>query len=88
MSYRATLMIVDDEAYVRDSLAAVLERRGFDTRTAASVDDALAPGALEGVDLVLSPIARGACASPTAAPSSSTKSIPCRCKTKPSCYGF
>ncbi len=54
MTYRATLMIVDDEAYVRDSLAAVLKRRGFDIRTAGSVDEALAPGHLEGVDLVLS----------------------------------
>jgi two-component system NtrC family response regulator len=46
-------MVVDDEAYVRDSLAAALERQGFAVRTAASVAEASRPGELAGVDLVV-----------------------------------
>ena len=37
----ATVLVVDDEGYVRDSLVAVLRRRGHDARGAASADDAL-----------------------------------------------
>ena len=53
MSPRATVLLVDDEEYVRDSLASLLRRRGFETRTAASVDEALSPANLEGVDVVV-----------------------------------
>lgn len=53
MSHRGTVLIVDDEEYVRDSLASLLERRGFETLTAASVDQALEPGRLQGVDAVV-----------------------------------
>ncbi len=51
---RATILVVDDEPYVRDSLAALLESRGFRTRSAGSVSEALEDGRLAGVDLVLS----------------------------------
>lgn len=47
----ATLLIVDDESYVRDSLRVVLERRGFEVRTAESV--AAAREQLSGLDAVL-----------------------------------
>ena len=50
---RATVLLVDDEAYVRDSLATLLERRGFAVRIAASADRALADGAAEGADAVI-----------------------------------
>jgi two-component system response regulator AtoC len=53
MSEIGTVLVVDDEAYVRDSLASVLERRGFAVRTAGSVNEALAPGNLDGVDAVV-----------------------------------
>ena len=41
MSHEGTILLVDDEEYVRDSLAAVLLRRGFDVRCAAAADEAL-----------------------------------------------
>ena len=50
---RGTVLLVDDEAYVRDSLASLLERRGYTVRTAASADRALADGAAEGADAVV-----------------------------------
>ena len=50
---KGTVLLVDDEAYVRDSLATLLERRGFAVRTAASADRALADGAAEGADAVV-----------------------------------
>ncbi len=53
MSPVATVLLVDDEDYVRDSLTALLERRGFEVRTAASSDAALDEELLEGCDLVL-----------------------------------
>ena len=53
MSPRATVLLVDDEDYVRDSLASLLQRRGFETRTAASVEEALSPESLGGVDVVV-----------------------------------
>ncbi len=53
MSRRATVLIVDDEDYVRDSLASLLERRGFEVRAAGSVDQALEPERLAGVDAVV-----------------------------------
>ncbi|MCA9754816.1 MAG: sigma-54-dependent Fis family transcriptional regulator [Candidatus Eisenbacteria bacterium] len=50
---KGTILLVDDEAYVRDALAAVLERRDFVVRTGASAEDALADHALDGVDVVI-----------------------------------
>ena len=49
----ATVLIVDDEAYVRDSLATLLDRRGYEVRTAAGAAEALGDGALDGVDAVV-----------------------------------
>lgn len=48
---RGTVLVVDDEAYVRESLVTVLERRGFDTRSAQSAEEALAK--LEGLDVAI-----------------------------------
>jgi DNA-binding NtrC family response regulator len=48
-----TVLIVDDEPYVRDSLATVLRRAGYTVETASSVQDALRPETLEGVDAVI-----------------------------------
>lgn len=48
-----TILLVDDEDYVRDSLSLVLERRGFLARTAAGAEEALRPDILEGVDAVI-----------------------------------
>lgn len=53
MRGKGTVLIVDDEAYVRDSLAAVLTRRGFSVRLAGGFDEALAARALDGADVVL-----------------------------------
>ena len=53
MSLRGSVLIVDDESYVRDSLATVLERHGFDVRTAESGDRALAEHELEGLDVLV-----------------------------------
>ncbi|HUF78323.1 MAG TPA: sigma-54 dependent transcriptional regulator [Thermoanaerobaculia bacterium] len=53
-SVSATVLIVDDEAYVRDSLATLLGRRGYEVRTAGGYDEALSDGALDGVDAVVS----------------------------------
>jgi len=51
---RGTILIVDDEAYVRDSLAEMLGRRGFEARTAASAAEALETDRLAGLDAVVS----------------------------------
>jgi DNA-binding NtrC family response regulator len=48
-----TILLVDDEKYVRDSLAAVLKRRGFEVRCAEGVDDALRQHELDGIDIVV-----------------------------------
>jgi DNA-binding NtrC family response regulator len=53
VSRRATVLLVDDEAYVRESLAELLTRRGFDVRTAEDGERALAPELLEGCDVVI-----------------------------------
>jgi len=53
MSRPATVLLVDDEAYVRDSLAELLTRRGFDVRTASGGRDALRRELLEGCDVVV-----------------------------------
>ncbi len=49
----ATILVVDDEVYVLESLAAILKRRGCDVRTATSYDEALRPESLDGVDAVI-----------------------------------
>ncbi len=48
-----TVLIVDDEPYVRDSLATVLRRVGYTVKTSCSVQEALHPGTLEGIDAVI-----------------------------------
>jgi DNA-binding NtrC family response regulator len=53
MSQRGTVLVVDDEPYVRDSLASVLVRRDFVVRTAGSVAEALSPDHLAGLDAVV-----------------------------------
>jgi DNA-binding NtrC family response regulator len=51
---KGTLLVVEDEAYVRESLASVLERRGYAVTTSGSVEEVVARRQHEGVDLVLS----------------------------------
>ncbi len=53
MKKNATVLVVDDETYVRDSLATLLSRRGFTVRTADSVVAALQAESLAGLDAVL-----------------------------------
>ena len=48
-----TVMIVDDEADVRDSIKTILEKEGYKIVTATSGDDALKKGAGVKLDLVL-----------------------------------
>ncbi len=50
---RGTVLIVDDESYVRESLATVLRRARYDVRVAESVQSALLPGTLGGLDAVI-----------------------------------
>lgn len=50
---RGTVLIVDDEDYVRDSLASLLERRAFEVRTASGVDEALVALRRDGIDAVV-----------------------------------
>jgi DNA-binding NtrC family response regulator len=53
VSRRGSVLIVDDESYVRDSLATVLERHGFAIRTAASAEEVYAEHELEGLDALV-----------------------------------
>ena len=48
-----TVLLVDDDAYIRDSLAEVLGRRGLTVRTAGSAHEALVDDALAGIDAVV-----------------------------------
>ncbi|MBZ0113498.1 MAG: sigma-54 dependent transcriptional regulator [Thermoanaerobaculia bacterium] len=48
---RGTVLVIDDEDYVRDSLVAILERRGFEARSASGPSQALQR--LDGLDAVL-----------------------------------
>ncbi len=50
---RGTVLIIDDESYVRESLATVLRRVRYDVRLADSVQAALQPGKLGGLDAVI-----------------------------------
>lgn len=54
MTRKGTLLVVEDEVYVRDSLASLLERSGFVVVTAGSVEEVVARRRHEGVDLVMS----------------------------------
>ncbi len=49
----SSVLVVDDEAYVRDSLVAVLSRRGHDARGVASVQEALRALAEASFDAVI-----------------------------------
>ena len=51
---RGRVLVVEDEAYVRDSLVEILRARGFDASAAASVKDALELLSRAPVDVVLS----------------------------------
>lgn len=53
MKIRATVLVVDDEPYVRDSLVSVLRRNRYQVRTADGSEAALQPGTLGGVDAVI-----------------------------------
>lgn len=53
MSQIGTVLVVDDENYVRESLAMVLSRKGFSVRTAGSVREALETDIIQGTDVVL-----------------------------------
>ncbi len=50
---RGTILIVDDESYVRESLATVLRRARYEVRIADSVQAALQSGKLGGLDAVI-----------------------------------
>jgi DNA-binding NtrC family response regulator len=54
MATRGTILIVDDEAYVRESLATVLRRKGYLVRTAPSPQQLIGSPALQGVDVIVS----------------------------------
>ncbi|MGH9336227.1 MAG: sigma-54-dependent transcriptional regulator, partial [Vicinamibacteria bacterium] len=53
-SHRGRVLVVEDEAYVRESLVAMLASRGFEVAAAASVSEAAAALARSPVDVVLS----------------------------------
>ena len=53
-SLRGRVLVVEDEAYVRDSLVEILRARGFDVSASATVDEALERLARAPVDAVLS----------------------------------
>jgi DNA-binding NtrC family response regulator len=50
---KASVLVVDDETYVRESLATLLGRRGYEIRTAGGYDEALKTESIEGVDAVV-----------------------------------
>lgn len=53
ISERGTVLLVDDEDYVRESLAELLTARGFHVRQARSGEEVLAPGGVDGLDVVV-----------------------------------
>jgi DNA-binding NtrC family response regulator len=50
---KGTVLLVDDEAYVRDSLSLLLTRQGYSVRTAAHAKDALETDMLDGLDGII-----------------------------------
>jgi two-component system, NtrC family, response regulator AtoC len=50
---RGAVLVVDDEVYVRESLAAILTRKGFSVEAVAGADEALEDERLEGIDVVV-----------------------------------
>lgn len=50
---KGTVLLVDDEAYVRDSLSLLLTRHGYSVRTAADAKDALETDMLDGLDGII-----------------------------------
>ena len=50
---KGTVLVVDDEAYVRDSLSLLLTRQGYSVRTAALARDALEREMLDGLDGII-----------------------------------
>lgn len=53
MAKRGSILIVDDETYVSESLALTLSRQGYSVRTAQSVREALQGDSFEGLDVVI-----------------------------------
>ena len=53
MTARSTILVVDDEAYVRDSVMELIESKGFRALGAGGVAPAIAILAAEAVDAVL-----------------------------------
>ena len=53
-AHRGRVLVVEDEAYVRDSLVAILSARGFETVAAGSVEEAAAVLGRTPLDVVLS----------------------------------
>jgi DNA-binding NtrC family response regulator len=53
MKSQGSVLVVDDEEYVRESVAEILRRSGFSVRTARGMDEAVAAPGLDGVDAVL-----------------------------------
>jgi len=48
-----TILVVDDEAYVRDSISLVLTRKGYSVRSAAGAEEVLEEGRLDGLDGII-----------------------------------
>jgi DNA-binding NtrC family response regulator len=53
MAKKGTVLIVDDERYVSESLALALERQGYAVRAAGNVREALKSNVFDGLDLVI-----------------------------------
>jgi DNA-binding NtrC family response regulator len=53
LSNTATVLVVDDEEYIRDSLRMVLEGQGYRVRTASGPTALSRPGVLDGLDAVI-----------------------------------
>ncbi len=50
---KGTILLVDDEAYVRDPLSMFFRRRGYDVREADGATSALAEGTFRGIDAAI-----------------------------------